>query len=81
MMTNKKLKGTKAKRKNKFRLNRVVIYPNDIQLLTGKSYRHALTLNKEIKDYYKKKKKQYLTIQEFSEYTGISLDIIHKYLP
>ncbi|MDC8000101.1 hypothetical protein POV26_03565 [Aequorivita todarodis] len=66
-------------RKN-FKSCRVVIYPKDIQLLTGKSYRHALYLNKEIRDYFKKKKHQLLTIYEFADYTGISPDIIRNHI-
>jgi hypothetical protein len=62
------------------RLSRVVIYPKDIQLLTGKSYRHALYLNQEIRIYFKKKPHQLLTIYEFSEYTGIGIEIIFSHL-
>ncbi|QQX76030.1 MULTISPECIES: hypothetical protein [Aequorivita] len=62
------------------RLSRVVIYPKDIQLLTGKSYRHALYLNQEIRAYFKKKSHQLLTIYEFSEYTGIGIEIIFSHL-
>ncbi|MDP2687017.1 MAG: hypothetical protein Q8O62_07335 [Aequorivita sp.] len=56
--------------------SRVVIYPKDIQLLTGKSYRHALYFNQEVREYFKKKKHQLLTVHEFADYTGISLEII-----
>ncbi|MCZ4319898.1 hypothetical protein O4H26_12965 [Aequorivita viscosa] len=60
------------------RTSRIVIYPKDIQLLTGKSYRHALYLNKEIRNYLHKKKHHLLTIYEFADYTGINPeDIIH----
>ncbi len=62
------------------RSSRVVIYPKDIQLLTGKSYRHALYLNREVKEYYKKEKHQLLTIYEFGEYTGISAEIIRAHI-
>jgi len=59
---------------------RAVIYPKDIAQLTGKSYRHAIYFNKEIREHFKKKKHQYLTKNEFAEYTGISLDILNDYL-
>ena len=61
-------------------LSRVVIYPKDIQLLTGKSYRHALYLNKEIREYFRKKKHHLLTIYEFADYTGINPEIIITHL-
>ena len=59
---------------------RVVIYPKDIQQLTGKSYRHALNLNQEIRTYFQKKKHQFLTIYEFADYTGILPEIILTHL-
>jgi len=66
--------------KNTPRPSRVVIYPKDIQLLTGKSYRHALYLNQEIRVHFKKKTHQLLTIYEFAEYTGISIEIIFSHI-
>ena len=61
-------------------LSRVVIYPKDIQVLTGKSYRHALYLQKDVRHYFAKKKHQLLTIYEFAEYTGISLEAIGAHI-
>jgi len=66
--------------RNRTRSSRVVIYPKDIQLLTGKSYRHALYLNKEIRDYFRKKKHHLLTIYEFADYTGINPEVIILHL-
>ena len=60
--------------------SRLVIYPKDIQTLTGKSYRHALYLNKEIRDFFHKKKHHLLTIYEFASYTGISPETIKHHL-
>ena len=60
--------------------SRVVIYPKDIQQLTGKSYRHALNLNQEIRTYFHKKKHQFLTVYEFADYTGILPEIILTHL-
>lgn len=61
-------------------VSRIVIYPKDIQVLTGKSYRQALSLNKEIRTYFRKKKHQFLTIYEFADYTGISPEDIITHL-
>ncbi|MEM0519017.1 hypothetical protein [Aequorivita flava] len=66
--------------KKKSATSRIVIYPKDIQLLTGKSYRHALYLNKEIRNYLHKKKHHLLTIYEFADYTGINPEIIKHHL-
>lgn len=67
-------------KKSKRKLSRVVIYLKDIQQLTGKSYRHAIYLNKEIRNHFNKQPHQYLTTYEFADYTGIDIDIIDKYL-
>lgn len=66
--------------KSNKKLTRVVIYLKDIQQLTGKSYRHAINLNKEIRTHFNKKQHQFLTTHEFAEYTGINIDIIKQYL-
>ena len=62
------------------RPTRIVIYPKDIQLLTGKSYRHALDLNKEVREYFKKQKHHLLTVYEFAQYTGVNPEIILTHL-
>lgn len=70
----------KTKKKSSKKLSRVVIYPKDIQQLTGKSYRQSMFLHREIRAFYKKGKKQYLTIKEFAQYTGIHKKIISQFL-
>jgi hypothetical protein len=62
------------------RPTRIAIYPKDIQLLTGKSYRHALDLNKEVREYFKKQKHHLLTVYEFAQYTGVNPEIILTHL-
>lgn len=62
------------------RPTRIIIYPKDIQLLTGKSYRHALDLNKEVRSYFKKQKHHLLTVYEFAQYTGVNPEIILTHL-
>ena len=51
---------------------RLCIYPNDIQIISGKSYRQSLGLIKKIKRHYNKSNEAFLTIQEFCDYTQIS---------
>lgn len=59
---------------------RIVIYPKDIMLLTGKSYRYALDLNKEMRTYFKKQKHHFLTIYEFAQYIGVNPEVIRTHL-
>ncbi len=59
---------------------RVCIYPKDIQLITGRSERYGRKLIQTIKDVLDKKPHQFITIKEFSEYSGIELDTINDYI-
>lgn len=58
---------------------RVCIYAKDIATLLGKSYKQAVRLLRTIKDAYGKDPKQYITLEEFAEYTGIALDTVRKH--
>lgn len=57
---------------------RVCIYAKDISALLGKSYAQSLRIMKTIKDAYGKTDKQYLTMEEFAEYTGIKIETVRK---
>ncbi|MGB4840071.1 MAG: hypothetical protein WBP08_13810 [Saprospiraceae bacterium] len=51
--------------------SKVIIYPKDIALITGKSYRSSWQLLKVIRTHYNKEKHQVVTVHEFCEYMGI----------
>ena len=53
-------------------LQRICIYPKDIQLITGKSDRYARRLIADIKVSLKKEKHQLVTIEEFCAFMGLS---------
>ncbi len=53
---------------------RAVIYPKDIQRITGRSERFGRQIIKEIKEKLNKTSHQFVTLAEFSDYTGISLE-------
>ena len=53
-------------------LKRACIYPKDVQRITGKSYRQSLRMLQQIKRDLNKEKEQFITIEEFSNYTGIN---------
>lgn len=57
-------------------VKRVCIYPKDIQLITGKSYRQSTRLMHKIKGTLKKESHEYLTFMEFCDYTGIKYEQI-----
>ncbi len=59
---------------------RICIYPKDIQLITGRSERYGRKLIQDIKEYLGKESHQFITINEFSEYSGIEIEEIYKYI-
>lgn len=62
------------------RVNRIIIYPKDIQRITGKSERYGRSLLKRIKGHFKKDDHQFVTVDEFCTYTGIKADLVNDYL-
>lgn len=62
------------------RLKRAIIYPKDVQRITGKSERYGRKLIRDIKDHLKKDEHQFITIDEFSEFTGIDLELINEFI-
>jgi hypothetical protein len=59
---------------------RVCIYPKDIQCITGRSESFGRKLIREIKQHFDKKPHQFITAEEFSEYSGIKQEIVNDYL-
>jgi len=60
------------------KFKRIVIYPKDISLITGKSERQARTILKTIKKEYRKKPYQLVTVWEVSEYLGIGISELEE---
>jgi len=60
--------------------SKVIIYPKDVAIITGKSYRASWQLLKKIHAYYNKDKHQVVTVQEFCEYMGIGEDALTNLL-
>lgn len=58
--------------------NRLCIYPKDIAIITGRGLRYSQRLLKAIRIKLKKKQHQYVSVQDFAEYTGIELQLIIK---
>jgi hypothetical protein len=50
---------------------RICIYPQDVQLITGKSERYGRKLIRTIKDKLQKEKHQLVTVDEFCDYMGL----------
>ncbi|XOV67538.1 MAG: hypothetical protein ACFHU9_18140 [Fluviicola sp.] len=52
-------------------MKRVVIYPKDIMIITGKSERYSRYLIQRIKKHLKKDDHQLVSITEFCDYMGL----------
>ena len=59
---------------------RIVIYPKDVQRMTGKSEKYCRLLLKKIIRATGKESHQFVSIEDFSGYTGLSMDLINQQL-
>lgn len=55
---------------------RVCIYPKDVQRIMGKEYAQARLYLLKVKKYFKKEAHQLISIEEFSEYSGLRTEHI-----
>lgn len=55
-------------------LKRIIIYPKDIQLLTGKSYRQSLKIYNQVKTQLGKSKDDLLGLKEFCATCKININ-------
>lgn len=58
--------------------HRLIIYPKDIQLITGKCERSAQLFLNHIKSKLGKNKNQFLSIKEFCQFTGLNDEDVLK---
>ena len=58
------------------RHNRIVIYPQDVAIITGRSDRYGRMIIKRIKEHLGKETHQFVTIKEFAEYMDIEMSLI-----
>ncbi len=54
-------------------MKRVVIYPKDVMIITGKSERYARYLIQRIKKHLNKEDHQVVSITEFCSYMGLKI--------
>ena len=53
---------------------RVCIYPKEVQRIMGKEYTQARRYLIKIKIQLKKEKHQYISVEEFSNYSGLPIE-------
>lgn len=59
---------------------RACIYPKDVQRITGKSERYGRKLLKRIREEFSKEPHQYISVDEFCEFTGLAPAIVERYI-
>jgi hypothetical protein len=62
------------------KLKRIIIYPKDIQRITGRSERYGRKLLQQIRFELGKDDHQLVTVYEFSDYTGVSLEEVEEFI-
>ena len=60
--------------------NRIVIYPKDVQNITGKKERTARKLISDIRQSLGKAKNEFVTIDDFCSYTGLKKEQVLDFL-
>ena len=53
---------------------RVCMYPKDVQRIMGKEYTQARRYLIKIKKHLKKEDHQYVSVEEFSKYSGLPIE-------
>ena len=64
----------------KYKLTRVVVYPKDVSRITGKSERYGRKFLRKIKEANDKENHQFVSLEEFSDYTGLPVELIKEHL-
>ncbi len=58
------------------RNQRIIVYPKDVAIITGRSERYGRLVIQRIKDKLGKEKHQLVTVEEFADYVGLKKEII-----
>ncbi|MFY7963892.1 MAG: hypothetical protein ACOVO1_03250 [Chitinophagaceae bacterium] len=59
---------------------RLCVYPKDVQRITGKSERYSRMLLQKIKDTLSKQEHQFISVEEFCNYTGLKMEQVQPLL-
>lgn len=60
--------------------NRIVIYPKDVSNITGLSPKASRKLLGLVRKRFNKEQRSFVTVQEFSGFTGINEEMIRPFL-
>jgi hypothetical protein len=60
--------------------NRIIIYPKDVQRITGKSDRYGRHLLNKIREQFSKEPHQFVSVEEFCQFTGLAPEQVTSFL-
>ncbi|WP_312089238.1 hypothetical protein [Chryseobacterium sp.] len=64
----------------KKRMQRLCIYPKDVQRITGRSERYSRNLIRKIMLTLKKQEHQFVSVQEFCQFTGLEYEKVKEFI-
>lgn len=56
-------------------MKRIAIYPKDIMIITGKGESYSRKLLRKIKTHFNKEQHQFVSFEEFYQYTGLKSSV------
>ncbi|MEO1254738.1 MAG: hypothetical protein AAFY41_07630 [Bacteroidota bacterium] len=59
---------------------RIIIYPKDVQRITGRSERYGRNLLKRIKNELGKEEHQLISVFDFADFTGLEIEHVQAFL-
>jgi len=59
---------------------RLIIYPKDVQRITGKSERWGRMLLQKVMEKFNKEEHQLISVEEFCLYTGLKIDQVMPFI-
>lgn len=61
-------------------MQRLCIYPKDVQRITGRSERYSRNLIRKIMQELNKKEHQFVSVQEFCQFTGLEYEKVKEFI-
>lgn len=61
-------------------MQRLCIYPKDVQRITGRSERYSRNLIRKIMLTLKKQEHQFVSVQEFCQFTGLEYEKVKEFI-
>jgi len=59
-------------------MKRICIYPQDVEIITGRSKNYSRKIIRQIKKNCNKGKHQFVTVEEFCEYSGLRPETVYE---